>query len=68
MAWPSRPSPVPLINHTRMLRNLQDEGFDVPGELFHWTMKLDRNYIAPRYSEAYLEGSPFEYCSGKRGS
>ncbi len=32
-------------------------------ELFHRAMELDRNYIAPRYPDAYLEGSPFEYYS-----
>ncbi|AAL80881.1 hypothetical protein PF0757 [Pyrococcus furiosus DSM 3638] len=26
-------------------------------------MELDRNYIAPRYPDAYPEGAPFEYYS-----
>jgi len=26
-------------------------------------MELDRNYIAPRYPDAYSEGAPFEYYS-----
>ena len=46
---------------TRLLRNLRDEGVEVPRELFHRAMELDRNYIAPRYPDAYPEGSPFEY-------
>ena len=48
---------------TRLLRNLRDEGVEVPRELFHRAMELDRNYIAPRYPDAYPEGSPFEYYS-----
>ncbi len=48
---------------TKLLRNLRDEGVEVPRELFHRAMELDRNYIAPRYPDAYPEGSPFEYYS-----
>ncbi|NJF25985.1 HEPN domain-containing protein [Thermococcus sp. Bubb.Bath] len=48
---------------TKLLRNLRDEGIEVPRELFHRAMELDRNYIAPRYPDAYPEGSPFEYYS-----
>ena len=48
---------------TRLLRELRAEGFDIPKELFYGAMELDRNYIAPRYPDAYPEGSPFEYYS-----
>ncbi|ASJ13569.1 DNA-binding protein [Thermococcus thioreducens] len=48
---------------TRLLRELRNEGFEVPRELFYAAMELDRNYIAPRYPDAYPEGSPFEYYS-----
>jgi HEPN domain-containing protein len=48
---------------TRLLRSLQEEGIEVPRELFYSAMSLDRNYIAPRYPDAYPEGSPFEYYS-----
>ncbi|MGP3667583.1 MAG: HEPN domain-containing protein [Candidatus Bathyarchaeota archaeon] len=47
---------------TRLLKEL--ENFcKVPKELLNLAMELDRNYIAPRYPDAYAEGSPFEYYS-----
>ncbi len=34
---------------------------DVPEELFNKARLLDRHYIPPRYPDAYIEGSPYEY-------
>ncbi|WP_457750677.1 HEPN domain-containing protein [Thermococcus sp.] len=48
---------------TRLLKELQAEGFRVPREILSMAMELDRNYIAPRYPDAYPEGVPFEYYS-----
>jgi len=48
---------------TRLLRELREEGFGIPREILSMAMELDRNYIAPRYPDAYPEGSPFEYYS-----
>jgi len=48
---------------TRLLRELRAEGFRVPREILSMAMELDRNYIAPRYPDAYPEGAPFEYYS-----
>ena len=48
---------------TRLFRDLRDEGFEIPREILSMAMELDRNYIAPRYPDAYSEGAPFEYYS-----
>ncbi|QDA32581.1 HEPN domain-containing protein [Thermococcus indicus] len=48
---------------TRLLRELRAEGFSIPREILSMAMELDRNYIAPRYPDAYPEGAPFEYYS-----
>ncbi|MDK2870471.1 MAG: hypothetical protein PWP39_1706 [Pyrococcus sp.] len=48
---------------TRLLRELKGMGFNVPKKLLYYAMELDRNYIAPRYPDAYPEGAPFEYYS-----
>ncbi|ALV63883.1 hypothetical protein ADU37_CDS21860 [Thermococcus sp. 2319x1] len=48
---------------TRLLRDLSENNIKVPKEILYFAMELDRNYIAPRYPDAYPEGSPFEYYS-----
>jgi len=48
---------------TRLLRELESEGFSILRGVFRMAMELDRNYIAPRYPDAYSEGAPFEYYS-----
>ncbi|WP_048160708.1 HEPN domain-containing protein [Thermococcus sibiricus] len=48
---------------TKLLRELNTLGIDVPKEILYYAMELDRNYIAPRYPDAYSEGAPFEYYS-----
>lgn len=48
---------------TRLLRELSENTIKVPKEILYFAMELDRNYVAPRYPDAYPEGSPFEYYS-----
>ncbi|HII61026.1 HEPN domain-containing protein [Pyrococcus horikoshii] len=49
---------------TRLLKDLSGSlNLDIPREILYFAMELDRNYIAPRYPDAYPEGSPFEYYS-----
>ncbi|WP_456365424.1 HEPN domain-containing protein [Thermococcus sp.] len=43
---------------TRLLRALRDEGVEVPRDLFHRAVELDRNYIAPRYPTPILRALP----------
>ncbi|ASJ10324.1 DNA-binding protein [Thermococcus sp. P6] len=48
---------------TRLFRELKDRGFGIPKTILYRAMELDRNYITPRYPDAYPEGSPYEYYS-----
>ncbi|MDK2796112.1 MAG: hypothetical protein PWQ22_1009 [Archaeoglobaceae archaeon] len=56
---------VSPIGHsvTKLLRELSNSGIEVPKDIISFAMELDRHYIAPRYPDAYPEGSPFEYYS-----
>ena len=48
---------------TRLLKEFTNFNVEVPREILRCAMELDRNYIAPRYPDAYSEGAPFEYYS-----
>lgn len=54
---------APVGHSITKLRELRDRGFDVPKKVLYRAMELDRNYIAPRYPDAYPEGSSYEYYS-----
>jgi len=45
----------------KKLLDVLSQRIDVPSELFNRARLLDRHYIPPRYPDAYIEGSPYEY-------
>jgi len=45
----------------KKLLDVLSKDIDVPNEMFRYARILDRHYIPPRYPDAYVEGSPYEF-------
>ncbi|WP_324736176.1 HEPN domain-containing protein [Thermococcus sp. SY098] len=45
----------------KKLLDILSKEVQVPQNLFRNARVLDRHYIPPRYPDAYIEGSPYEY-------
>lgn len=54
---------ISAVGHSlvKLSNELDKAGIERPEDYMKWARKLDRDYIQPRYPDAYPQGSPYEY-------
>lgn len=54
---------ISVVGHSlvKLSYELDKAGIEKPEDYMKWARKLDRDYIQPRYPDAYPQGSPYEY-------
>ncbi|WP_434564371.1 HEPN domain-containing protein [Thermoanaerobacterium thermosaccharolyticum] len=54
---------ISIVGHSlvKLANDLDNAGINKPDDYNKWARKLDRDYIQPRYPDAYPSGSPYEY-------